>query len=59
MAEEAVEFARSSPFPANSELFTNVLVDQDEVIRGVTPSHLAGHDCPEPTADLPHNSSLD
>lgn len=37
MAEEAVEFARSSPFPANSELFTNVLVDQDEVIRGCDP----------------------
>ena len=36
-AEEAVEFARSSPAPAPSELFTHILVDQNEVVRGCDP----------------------
>ena len=37
IAEEAVEFARSSPRPPDSDLFTHVLVDQDEVVRGSDP----------------------
>ena len=36
-AEDAVKFARSSPFPPTSDLYTHILVNQDEVVRGCDP----------------------
>jgi pyruvate dehydrogenase E1 component alpha subunit len=36
-AEEAVEFARSSPYPPPGDLYTHILVEQNEVVRGCDP----------------------
>ena len=36
-AEEAVEFARSSPHPPPADLYAHILVEQNEVVRGCDP----------------------